>query len=108
MFRPVTIIVLIALTAPMIQTAEAASRAKGAGTLRCMSCHGVDGRSGNPTIPNLAGQNANYLMIQLEHFKEGERHNPRMTPIAQSLSQDEMARLASYFSALPLEPVNDR
>jgi cytochrome c553 len=110
MLRATMIVLMAALAGPPAAAAVsgATPRAAKADTLRCMSCHGIGGRSVNPTIPSLAGQNANYLMIQLQHFKEGERLNPLMAPIAQSLSTGEMARLAAYFSTLPPGPVDER
>jgi cytochrome c553 len=35
---------------------------------------------------------------QLAAFKAGERQNPLMTPIAQTLSEDDMVDLAAYYS----------
>ena len=65
---------------------------------QCVSCHGPGGWTNNPTFPHLAGQNAGYLMDQLHHFKEGTRFNPMMTPIAKSLSKEDMQDLAAYYS----------
>lgn len=66
----------------------------------CVACHGALGISPNPTFPNLAGQNAAYVQIQLEKFKTGHRHHPLMTPIAQSLTQQEINDLAAYYSSI--------
>ena len=64
----------------------------------CAACHGADGNSPNPTYPTLAGQHADYLTLQLTHFKSGVRSNPVMAPMAANLSPEDMAALASYFS----------
>ncbi|MDA0305680.1 MAG: hypothetical protein O3B76_05260 [Proteobacteria bacterium] len=37
----------------------------------CMQCHGEQGISVNPMIPNLAGQNKLYLVKQLKEFQAG-------------------------------------
>jgi cytochrome c553 len=66
----------------------------------CVACHGPIGISPNPTFPHIAGQQATYLQIQLEHFKTGERYHPLMTPIAQNLSEQDIADLAVYFSSI--------
>lgn len=67
---------------------------------QCVTCHGMNGVSANPTVPTIAGQNAGYLMIQLHHFKEGKRYDERMTPVAQSLSEEDMDQLVAYFSGV--------
>lgn len=69
-------------------------------SLQCVSCHGVEGRTTNPMFPNLAGQNATYLAIQLNEFKSGERYHPVMSPIAEALTEQDINDLAAYFSRL--------
>lgn len=68
----------------------------------CVACHGVNGNSANPEWPSIAGQHAPYLLKQLQAFKAGERQNPLMTPIAMTLSEDDMADLAAYYSTQTL------
>lgn len=65
----------------------------------CAACHGPDGNSVNPEWPSLAGQHARYIVAQLQAFKEGTRTNPLMTPMAQSLSPQDMQDLAAFYSA---------
>lgn len=67
-------------------------------SLQCIACHGPSGITQNPMFPHLAGQNASYLEIQLENFRTGERYHPLMTPVAQSLSRQDILDLAAYFS----------
>ena len=84
----------------------ASGRAKSA---QCVACHGLEGVAPNPTFPHLAGQNAAYLQIQLESFRGGERYHALMTPVAQSLSDEDMADLATYFSSIgPLSSAASR
>jgi cytochrome c553 len=64
----------------------------------CVACHGANGNSPNPEWPNLAGQHESYILKQLQAFKAGERQNPLMSPIAMTLSEDDMADLAAYYS----------
>ena len=64
----------------------------------CAACHGADGNSAVAANPNLAGQGAEYVSRQLAHFKAGIRVNPIMQPIAQQLSDADMAALGVYFS----------
>ena len=69
-------------------------------SVQCVACHGQAGVTANPTFPNLAGQNATYLAIQLEHFRNGRRHHPLMSPVAESLSEQDIQDLAMYFSRI--------
>ncbi len=69
--------------------------------LTCSACHGADGNSASPMWPNLAGQNAPYILAQLQAFKNGERSDPLMTGQAMMLSDTDMANLAVYFESLP-------
>lgn len=69
-------------------------------SVTCNSCHGLQGISPNEPWPNLAGQKAEYIVIQLKAFKEGSRKNVLMTPMAASLSERDMEDLAAYFSQL--------
>jgi cytochrome c553 len=64
----------------------------------CAACHGADGNSPSPANPNLAGQHAEYLTLQLMHFKSGIRANPVMAGMAASLSPADMQALGVYFS----------
>ena len=65
----------------------------------CIACHGVNGNSANPQWPTLAGQHKPYIAKQLHAFKSGSRKDPLMSPMAVSLSDDDIEDLAAYFSA---------
>lgn len=41
----------------------------------CSSCHGLDGHSSSPIIPNLAGQQKEYLINQLNDYRDRTRRN---------------------------------
>jgi cytochrome c553 len=64
----------------------------------CAACHGVDGNSPSPANPSLAGQGAEYIALQLQHFQSGVRVNPIMQGMAATLKPDEMTALGVYFS----------
>jgi cytochrome c553 len=66
----------------------------------CIACHGPVGISQNPMFPHIAGQQATYLEMQLENFRTGERYHPLMTPIAQTLSEEDISDLAVYYSRI--------
>ncbi len=67
----------------------------------CAGCHGSGGKSTNAQFPNLAAQQATYIVAQLKAFKSGERKNPMMESMAANLSDADMENLAEYFSGLP-------
>jgi cytochrome c553 len=69
--------------------------------LTCTACHGPEGNSASPMWPNIAGQNAPYLLAQLRAFKDGSRVDPLMSSQAMMLSDEDMANLAVYFESLP-------
>lgn len=72
--------------------------------ITCGACHGADGNSVNPAWPSLAGQHATYIVKQLNAFKQNTRSNPLMTAPVMSLSAEDMANLAVYFSEQPAAP----
>jgi len=71
-------------------------------SITCAACHGSEGNSANPLWPNIAGQNAPYILAQLKAFKDGSRQDPLMTSQAMLLSDEDMADLAVYFESLPV------
>ena len=70
----------------------------------CVACHGPAGNSTNPVMPSLAGQPAQFISTELFQFREGNRKDPLMTPMAANLSNADMDDLAAYFSAQKPEP----
>jgi cytochrome c553 len=56
---------------------ESASAADVAETLQfCSSCHGPDGRSASSKFPRLAGQHKDYIIAQLQDFRNDTRTAP--------------------------------
>jgi cytochrome c553 len=64
----------------------------------CAACHGADGNSAVSANPNLAGQHADYITLQLAHFKAGIRVNAVMQGMAATLSDADMKALGVYYS----------
>lgn len=78
----------------------------------CAACHGDRGQ-GNPALgaPRLAGQQADYLLQQLQGFKAGRRgydardsHGGQMRAVVASLDEAEFAPLALHYAAQDLGP----
>ena len=74
------------------------------GVAACMGCHGPKGL-GDPLagFPSLAGQHAEYIVLQLEAFRAGERSNDfngMMRDVARWMSRNEMVAVAEYVAGL--------
>ncbi len=69
----------------------------------CAACHGEGGNSTNPAWPSLAAQPAQFVATALFQFREGNRKDPLMSPMAKGISNAEMSDLAAYFSAQKVE-----
>lgn len=89
--------VLCASVSPVFAGDPEAGKGKAAA---CAACHGPAGISANPDWPNLAGQKMGYLAIQLKAFRDGNRVNVLMSPMAAGLSDEDIDDLAAYYSGL--------
>lgn len=65
----------------------------------CAGCHGPDGNSPADMWPKIAGQVPEYIVKQLQDFKAGRRSNDQMSPMAQSLSDQDIRDLAAFYAA---------
>ena len=72
-----------------------AGRAKSA---PCAACHGPDGNATIPGTPSLAGQPTMFTHWQLIKYRDGRRKDPQMSPLAEKLSDDDMADLAAFYA----------
>lgn len=91
--------VLLLLGLPATHAADiTAGKAKAA---VCAACHGANGISIIPDYPNLAGQKVKYLESSIKAYRDGERKNAIMSPMAAGLSDDDVANIAAYFASLP-------
>ncbi len=83
-------------TGALGQGDAAAGEAKSA---LCATCHGPDGNSELPINPKIAGQNARYLIKQMQDFKSGARPGPIMATMVVNLSDEDIEDLAAYYAA---------
>lgn len=65
----------------------------------CGTCHGVAGKSDNPLYPHLAGQHEEYLVKSLTAYRDGDRQDALMSPMAVGLTDEEIAELAAFYAA---------
>ncbi|MEX2495289.1 MAG: c-type cytochrome [Woeseia sp.] len=94
----ITVLIFTASSATAQSLVEGSAEAGQARSVTCAACHGPDGNSVNPAWPSIAGQNAPYIVKQLQAYKDGSRSDPLMTGQAMALSEQEMRDLAAYFS----------
>jgi len=68
----------------------------------CIGCHGIKGYQASfpevYKVPMISGQNAKYIEAALNAYKKGERRHPTMRSIADTLTEQNMADLAAYYS----------
>ena len=65
----------------------------------CVACHGQDGNSMVGLWPSLAGQNANYLVRQLQHIKSGKRSIVEMAGLLDNLSTKDLDDIAAFYAS---------
>jgi cytochrome c553 len=72
----------------------------------CATCHGLDGISAMARFPKLAGQRPAYIVKQVRDFRDGQRSNDggQMQATASEITDDDLAKTASYFAGLPPPP----
>jgi cytochrome c len=71
----------------------------------CVACHGKDANTPIlPIYPKLAGQNAPYLLQQMQDIKSGARANGNtiaMRGVMHLVTDDELKAIADWLAALP-------
>jgi len=69
-----------------------------AAATHCAGCHGYDGNSLNPYMPNLAGQPMEYLIKAIKDYRDGRRKEALMQEPVEHLSNKTIADIAAYYS----------
>ncbi|HEX6019462.1 MAG TPA: c-type cytochrome [Burkholderiaceae bacterium] len=103
-----TLLLCLALVAaPMAVQAADIKGDAGAGSKKVAMCYGCHGLARYQTdfpqvykVPKIAGQNAKYMVAALDEYRSGGRKHPSMQAIAGSMSDQDIADVAAYFSAL--------
>ncbi|TAN72212.1 MAG: c-type cytochrome [Gallionella sp.] len=70
----------------------------------CEGCHGPDGNSLNPALPNLTGQPVEYLALAMRDYRDGKRKDPAMKFALKGMSDDKIANIAAYYASQ--EPIS--
>ena len=85
----------------------------------CIGCHGIKNYQATfpevYKVPMISGQGSKYIASALHAYQKGERKHPSMRGIAETLSDQDIADLAAYYSAsgvvagfeLPAKPAKE-
>lgn len=96
-----TLLIVINLRPARAAAADVQTPSIPEGVESCEACHGKNGITPNPNVPNLAGQKTEYLITQLKAFKGKTRKSDLMEAIAGQLSETDMTSLAKYWNSKP-------
>lgn len=70
----------------------------------CAACHGADGRKAIAATPHLAGQNAGYMIRQMNEIADGTRNAPAarpMRPVIDKVNAEERKAIAAWLATQP-------
>ena len=65
----------------------------------CSACHRIDGTDNG--IPSITGWDPEEFVATMVFYRNGERNNPAMVSVAQSLEEPDYEALAAYYGSLP-------
>ncbi|ALP41147.1 c-type cytochrome [Aeromonas schubertii] len=88
---------LLVTTLPALAADAEAGKAK---AVVCAACHGVEGKAMIPGYPHLAGQSAQYTAKQLKAFRDSQRQDSVMAPMAKPLLDADIENLAAWYASL--------
>jgi cytochrome subunit of sulfide dehydrogenase len=63
----------------------------------CANCHGTVGKALNG-MPSLAGQNKDYIIKQMQDFRDGKRQASIMHQLSKGYTDEQIALMAEFFS----------
>ena len=88
---------------PRAQAADAAMIAKGKAVAadKCADCHGDTGKSDDAKTPNLNGQSATYMEMELLKYRDDgfKMTSDKMKKAARKLDEAEVAAVAKYYAS---------
>lgn len=103
MTRPVHLLAALLAAVPLVSAAQTADalylRSLAA---NCSNCHGTSGRAvATSAVPALAGMPRDYMLRQLQAFRDGSRPATVMHQITKGFSPAQLEQIAGYFAAQP-------
>lgn len=75
---------------------------------RCVRCHGEQGISELPGLPNLVGMGYLGMWKQLWDFKSGKRSSAVMRNVATNLTTKDIGDVTAYYNMIPVPPDPDQ
>ena len=97
------LVVSCVTAATMAQEIKGDAKAGESKNAMCVGCHGIKGYQASfpevYKVPMISGQSAKYIVASLNAYKKGERKHPSMRGISETLTDQDMADLAAYYSA---------
>src|SRR6476469_6511962 len=95
-------LLVLAGAANLSVAADIVANAKAAKVEQCVGCHGIPGYKATfpevYPIPMLGGQSAKYIENALNAYKKGDRKHPTMKGVASTMSDQDIADAAAYYS----------
>ncbi len=95
-------LLVLAGIANLAAAADIVGDAKAAKVEQCIGCHGIAGYKATfpevYPVPMLGGQSAKYIENALNAYKKGDRKHPSMRGIATSMTEQDIANAAAYYS----------
>jgi cytochrome c553 len=70
----------------------------------CVNCHGDNGVSRMLDVPNLAGQNPDYVLEQTRKFGNGTRKDEFMQGLIKLLSEEQKLQIAVFYATQHVPP----
>ncbi len=97
-------VLVASVTTVSVHAADIKGDAKAGATKNamCIGCHGIVGYQASfpeiHKVPKISGQSAGYITAALNAYKKGERKHGSMRGIAESLTDQDIADLAAFYS----------
>jgi cytochrome c553 len=92
----------VTLVTAQAQEVQGDAKAGAKKNAMCIGCHGIIGYQASfpeiHKVPKISGQGAKYIASALNAYKKGDRKHPTMRGIAASLTDQDIADLAAYYS----------
>ena len=87
-------------------TAQDVAEGRQVAETMCARCHGLNGVSKEKGIPNIAGQQAVYLHMEMKVYQAGGRGHKIMTNTVKYMNDDAITKVSAYYASLePAEPI---
>ena len=100
--KKIIALLVLASAANLSAAADIVANAKAAKVEQCIGCHGIPGYKATfpevYPVPMIGGQTAKYIENALNAYKKGDRKHPTMRGVASSMSDQDIADVAAYYS----------